>query len=133
MNYANHEEFALNTGVELVEWPVGITMQNPSKFGTNVKALEKILDHIEEKKTRFRRIPDAERRARQAVYDQKVQAGEAPKRKKRSDAGTKRGKRSKKDVAIDDAGDAGDAGDVGDVANDEEDPANDEDEGANAA
>lgn len=102
MNYVNHEDFAVNNAVELKGWPEGLTMQNPSKFGTNVKALQKILDAIEEKKCFFRRIPDAERRARQEARSQQVEAGEAPKRKRRSDAGKKRGKRNQKDTVIED-------------------------------
>jgi hypothetical protein len=92
MQYQNYEtEIVIQHGVQLVGW-TNTKWAPPGELSSALPALQQLLTAIETKACKFVKLTEAERKAREAEYSRKVEAGEivGPVRKVRKDKGTKR-------------------------------------------
>lgn len=96
MQYVNYErDIVLRFGIELIGW-THPTWINPSELSTSLPPLQALLDAIKSGTCKFVRLTHGDRKVREAEYYKKVEAGEIDiGRKKRKDAGKKRGPRKK--------------------------------------
>ena len=92
MQYVNYErDIVLRHGIELRGWTHPV-WANPSELSTSLPPLQGLLDAIKTGNCKFVRLTREERTLREVAYNEKVALGEIHVgRKKRKDAGTKRG------------------------------------------
>lgn len=111
MHYTRYEEEIVQRyGIDLQGWTYEKLM-NPTTLSSSLPPLKALRDALIAGTCKFVKLTAAERKEREAAYMASIESGdiELRKRKRRSDAGTKKSKRARNDEERDEEQDDGDA------------------------
>lgn len=112
MHYTRYEEEIVQRyGIVLQGWTYEDIM-NPSLLSSSIPPLKALWEALVAGTCKFVKLTAAEKKEREVAYMAKIKSGdiEVRKRKRRSDAGTRKKKRSRSGVDADDDGNDGNDG-----------------------